>query len=89
MCLAIPGQIVTIDDQGDTKMGTVDFDGIHKDVCLAFLPEADVGDYVLVHVGFAITNVDYEAAIETLALLRASGALQSEIGTPDERTVRP
>ncbi len=68
MCLAIPGQIKQIHDD-DPKTGTVSFAGITKDVNLAFVPEANVGDYVIVHVGFAISKVDERAAQETLALI--------------------
>ena len=62
-------------------MGKVDFDGILKEVCLAYLPEIQVGDYTIVHVGFAITQLDEEAAQETLALFREIGALEEELMT--------
>jgi hydrogenase expression/formation protein HypC len=59
MCLAIPGRIVDVtDDNPVTRRGTVDFGGISKEINLAFVPEAGPGDYVMVHVGFAITRVD-------------------------------
>jgi len=67
MCLAIPGQIQRIGD-GEPRNGRVSFGGMVKDVCLAFVPEAQVGDYVIVHVGFAISKVDEVAAKETLAM---------------------
>ena len=67
MCLAVPGQIQSI-EQGDLRMGRVSFGGMVKPVCLTFVPEADVGDYVIVHVGFAISRVDEAAARETLAM---------------------
>jgi hydrogenase expression/formation protein HypC len=69
MCLAIPGQIQSIED-GDLRNGSVSFGGMVKDVCLAFVPEAQVGDYVIVHVGFAISKVDEAAAQQTLSLYR-------------------
>ena len=58
MCLGVPGRIEAIRDEQGTPMASVDFGGIRKDVCLAYLPEAEVGDYTLVHVGFAITRID-------------------------------
>lgn len=67
MCLAIPGQIQSIED-GELLNGRVSFGGMVKDVCLAFVPDAQVGDYVIVHVGFAISKVDEVAAKETLAM---------------------
>ena len=67
MCLAIPGRIERV-EEGDLRTGTVSFGGISKEVCLALVPEADVGDYVIVHVGFAISKVDETAAQETLTM---------------------
>ncbi|GAA2208051.1 HypC/HybG/HupF family hydrogenase formation chaperone [Nonomuraea monospora] len=67
MCLGIPGRIVARD--GET--GTVDFDGLRREVCLAYTPEAGAGDYVIVHVGFAISVLDEDEALRTLAVLRA------------------
>jgi hydrogenase expression/formation protein HypC len=72
MCLAIPGQIQSIEG-GDLRNGCVSFGGMVKDVCLAFVPEAQIGDYVIVHVGFAISKVDEVAAKETLAMYEESG----------------
>ncbi len=85
MCLGIPGRIVAVTDSPDPselRMGTVDFDGVRRAVCLAYAPEADVGDYVIVHVGFAISTIDEEEAIRTLAVIRAiPDALATELGT--------
>lgn len=67
MCLAIPGKIESIED-GELRNGRVSFGGMVKDVCLAFVPEVRAGDYVIVHVGFAISKVDEAAAQATLAL---------------------
>jgi hydrogenase expression/formation protein HypC len=78
MCLAVPGKIVDVRDEGGTRMATVDFDGIRKDICLAYLPEMQVGEYAIVHVGFAISRVDEASALETLALFRELGALDEE-----------
>ncbi|MFJ8962614.1 HypC/HybG/HupF family hydrogenase formation chaperone [Lentzea sp. NPDC102401] len=80
MCLGIPGRIVTLDDT-EPRSGTVDFDGLRRPVCLAYTPEAEAGDYVIVHVGFAITVVDEEEAAKTLAVLRAMpDAIETELG---------
>jgi len=68
MCLAIPGEIVEIREEGALRNGKVRFGGIAREICLAYVPEAKVGDYVLAHAGFAITIVDEEEARATLAL---------------------
>lgn len=73
MCLAIPGRLESVEPADPFPMGTADFGGIRKQVCLAFVPEAEAGDYVLVHVGFAIGVVDEAEAERTLAVLRAMG----------------
>lgn len=73
MCLAIPGKLLSIDASSQPAMGTADFAGIRKQVCLEWLPEAKEGDYVLVHVGFALSIVDEEEALETLEMLRQMG----------------
>ncbi len=70
MCLGVPGRITEI-EHGPVPMGTVDFDGLRRQVCLAYTPEARPGDYVIVHVGFAISTVDEQEARRTLAVLRA------------------
>ena len=75
MCLAVPGRITELRDGGGIAMATIDYGGITREACMAYLPEAKVGDYVLVHVGFAITRVDEEEAARTLALLREMGEL--------------
>jgi len=69
MCLAIPGKIIEICEEEDLRMGEVDFSGIKKRVVLAFTPDAEIGDYVIVHVGFAISVLDPEQAEATLQLL--------------------
>jgi len=73
MCLAIPGKVLKIHANSQPVMGTVDFAGIHKDVCLEWLPETQTGDYVIVHVGFAISKVDEQEALETLKMLKEMG----------------
>ena len=80
MCLAVPGQIVEIHDDRGTPMAIVDFDGIRKEICLAYLPDVAVGDYAIVHVGFAISKVDEASARETLAMFREIGVLDDELG---------
>lgn len=69
MCLAVPGQVLRITDD-QLRTATVSFGGTMKEVSLALVPEADVGDYVIVHVGFAISKLDEEAAQRTLRMLR-------------------
>ncbi len=74
MCLAVPGRLINIDDADPTlPMGTVDFGGVRKDIQLAFVPEARVGDHVLVHVGFAIQVVD---DVEAARILQALESLE-------------
>ena len=76
MCLGIPGMIVEIREDEGLPMGTVDFGGARRDVCLAYVAEeARVGDYVIVHVGFAISMVDAEEAQRTFKLLEEMGEL--------------
>lgn len=83
MCLGIPGRIVSMHAQANLRTGVVDFDGVRRDVCLAYTPEADVGDYVVVHVGFAISRIDEAEAARTLAVIRAiPDALATELGAP-------
>ncbi len=69
MCLGVPGRIVEVQEGGLMRMGKVDFGGITRQVCLAYVPEAQVGDWVIVHVGFAISRLEEEEALETLQLL--------------------
>jgi hydrogenase expression/formation protein HypC len=83
MCLGIPGKVVEINDAGPLKMAKVDFGGVRKEACLAYVPEVKLGDYVIVHVGFAISQLDEEEALRTLELLQmidAEGFAQ-ELGT--------
>lgn len=69
MCLALPGKILSIREEGDLPMGDVDFSGVRKSVCLAYTSEAKVGDYVIVHVGFAISILNEREAQSTLDLI--------------------
>ena len=84
MCLGIPGRIVSIRDDRGTPMATADFGGVTKDVCLAYVPEVEVGDYTIVHAGFAITRLDEAAALETLAMMGDLGLIDEALGTGDE-----
>lgn len=79
MCLGIPGKVTEIYEANGTRMGKVDFSGIQKEVCLAYLPEIEVGDYTIIHVGFAITQLDEASALETLALFEEMGMLEEEL----------
>ncbi len=79
MCLGIPGKVLEIFEANGTRMGRVDFSGIQKEICLAYVPEVEVGDYTIVHVGFAITRLDEESALETLALFQQVGLLDEEL----------
>jgi hydrogenase expression/formation protein HypC len=77
MCLGIPGRIVEIKDDAGLKMGTIDFGGVRREVCLAYLEDdVKVGDYAIVHVGFAISTVDEDEAKRTFALLKEMGELE-------------
>ena len=82
MCLGIPGKITQVRDEEHLRMGRVDFGGATRDVCLSYVPEAGIGDYVIVHVGFAINRLDEEEAQATLQLLREMDSLEAELG-PD------
>jgi hydrogenase expression/formation protein HypC len=81
MCLAVPGRVVEISDAGDVafRRGKVDFGGIRKEVNLAYTPEAEVGKYVLVHVGFAISVIDEAEAQRTFKYLEELGLLREEL----------
>ena len=83
MCLAVPGKVISLHEAGGVQMGKVDFDGISKNVCLAYMPDIKPGEYVIVHVGFAIEKLDEKSALETLELFRSMGLLEEELlGSP-------
>lgn len=74
MCLAIPGKVISIDESDSAlKMAKVDFAGVTKNICIDWLPDIKVGEYVLVHVGFALNKIDEQQAEETLRALREMG----------------
>lgn len=81
MCLAVPGKILDCDEASGAREGRVQFGGIVRHVRLDFVPEVQVGDYVMVHVGFAISRVDAEEAERTLQLLAEMGSLDEELET--------
>ena len=76
MCLAVPGRVESIRDEQGTRMGKVNFGGVVRDVCLAYVPEAVVGDYTIVHVGFALSRIDEASALETLGTFAELGLLE-------------
>ncbi len=85
MCLAVPGRILEVEQQADNRLGTIQFGGVTRRAYLDFVPEANVGDYVIVHVGFAISRVDAEEARRTWDLLRQMDQLREEgLATSDE-----
>ncbi len=81
MCLGIPGRVTHISTGEGPLTGAVDFGGVRRDVCLAYVPETVVGDYVIVHVGFAISRLDEEEALRTLEIISSMpGAMEQELG---------
>ncbi len=86
MCLGIPGKVVALYEDNGIPMGKVDFDGIVKEVCLAYVPDIQQGEYTIVHVGFAITKLDEKSAQETLALFRELNVLEEELTADEEVT---
>ena len=86
MCLAVPGKIIEVYEANNLKMGKVDFGGVVREACLAYVPEAQVGEYVVIHVGFAISKVSEEEAQATLDLLREISTFEEELG-PEAKSV--
>lgn len=93
MCLAVPGQVQEIFEAHGALMGKVNFGGIVKEVCLAYVPDIQVGEYTIVHVGFALQRIDEQSARETLAAFAEMGALEEELGagsaTPSDGEAAP
>jgi hydrogenase expression/formation protein HypC len=79
MCLAVPGQVESIHDEDGVRMGRVNFGGVVKEVCLAYLPDLAVGDYTIVHVGFALSRIDEASARDTLQTFAELGLLDEEL----------
>jgi len=83
MCLAVPGKVIEIYQANGARMGKVDFGGVVREACLDFLPEIEVGDYTIVHVGFGISRLDEEEARRTLELFQAiEGQSEEEPAAP-------
>jgi len=83
MCLGIPGKVAEVYQRDDLPMGKVEFGGIRKEICLAYTPEAEVGDYVLVHVGFAISRIDEAEADEIFSYLQEIGEAAEQEASPE------
>lgn len=81
MCLGVPGKIVETYEKGGLQMAKVDFGGVYREACLNYVPEAKVGEYCIIHVGFAISLLSESEALETLELLKQIGSFEAEIGT--------
>ena len=91
MCLGVPGKVTEIYEVGGLKMGKVDFGGVLREACLAYVPEIEVGEYTVIHVGFAISQISEEEAMESLEVLKEITSLEEELGiglatepTPEE-----
>ena len=80
MCLGVPGKIVDVYEKSGLKMAKVDFGGVYREACLSYVPEAQVGEYCIIHVGFAISLLSEKDAMETLALLKEMGTFEEELG---------
>lgn len=79
MCLGVPGKIIEIYTAANLKMGKLDFGGVTREACLEYVPEAQVGDYALIHVGFALNLISEEEALETLDLLRQISEIDPDL----------
>ncbi|MFP3855222.1 MAG: HypC/HybG/HupF family hydrogenase formation chaperone [Anaerolineales bacterium] len=80
MCLGVPGRIIEIYQDGDLRMGKIDFGGATREACLAYVPEAKVGDYTVIHVGFAISLLSEEEARASLEALAEIVDIEAELG---------
>ena len=89
MCLGVPGKITEIYESNGMKMGKVDFGGVIRETCLDFVPEAKIGEYAVIHVGFAISLLSEEEATKTLEMLREIGELGEELGLYEEPSAVP
>ena len=79
MCLGVPGKIIEIHDAGGLRMGKVDFGGVTREACLAYVPDAQIGDYTVIHVGFAISRLSEQEAFASLETLREMVNLEEEL----------
>ena len=89
MCLGVPGKIIEIHADRGLRMCKVDFGGVVREACIETLPEAQIGDYTIVHAGFALNLLSEEDAMETLALLRELGSFDDELGEEISNEDRP
>lgn len=89
MCLGVPGKIIEVYERDGLKMGKVDFSGIVRETCLDFVPEAKVGDYTVIHVGFAISLLSEEEANKTLEMLREIVDIGEELGLYEDQDTGP
>jgi hydrogenase expression/formation protein HypC len=80
MCLGVPGKIIETYESNGLKMGKIDFGGVTREACLEYVPEAQIGEYTVIHVGFAISLLSEEEAQETLQLLREIANVEEELG---------
>jgi hydrogenase expression/formation protein HypC len=80
MCLGVPARIIDIHEKNGLPMARVDFGGVERETCLAYVPEAKVGDYCIVHVGFALNLLSEEEARETMELLKQISDIETELG---------
>ncbi len=84
MCLGIPGKIIELYEQSSLHMAKIDFGGVTREACVETLPDAKVGDYTIVHAGFALNLLSEEEALETLSMLREIGAIEEELNAGRE-----
>lgn len=84
MCLGVPGKIVEVYQAGGIRMGRVDFGGVQREACLEYVPDAEVGDYTVIHVGFAISKLSEQEAMDSLEILREVVDLDAELGPEPE-----
>jgi len=89
MCLGIPGKVIEIWDEAGTTMSLVEFGGITKTVCLAFLPDIEIGEFAIVHAGFAIATLDEESANVTLQMFADLGTLDEELAGSEGQAMAP
>ena len=84
MCLGIPGKIIEIEDSSGLKMAKIDFGGVIRSACIEAIPEAKIGDYTIIHAGFALNILNEEEAMETLNLLQEIADLNAELGINEQ-----
>lgn len=88
MCLAVPGRVLAVDDGSDPLTGLIDFGGVQKRACLEYVPDVRAGEYVIVHVGFALQRLDEESARASLRLFEELGLLEEEFGDAWEQAAQ-